>query len=71
MITDDRICRALYIGWICELRDKKDPDYDAKVKIIKDVMDVLGVEGLENFDQMVEDYWNRHYLHNTFDVWHQ
>lgn len=61
MITDDRICRILYALWVCGLQVNKDPDFVAKTKIIKDIMNVLGVEGMEGFDAQVEEYWKRHH----------
>ena len=61
MITHDRTCLSLYAFWLCDLQKKQDPDFSAKVKIIRDVMDVLGVEGMETFEGIVEDYWIRHY----------
>ena len=63
MITEDRVARVLFAMWICELRKQKDPDYDLKVATIKEIMNRYGVEGMEGFDDQVEDYWKRHFLY--------
>lgn len=62
MITEDRIVKILYAAWICELRKNKDPDYELKVALIKEIMNRFGVEGMEDFDEYVENKWKNHYL---------
>ena len=69
MITDDRMCLGLYSSWVCSLRNKNDPHLSEKVEIIKGVMDALGVEGIETFDTLVEEYWKRHYLYEQPKRW--
>ena len=59
MITEDRICKILYADWICSLRRAKDPDFDVKVETIKEIMNRFGVEGMDTFDEFVEDTWRR------------
>lgn len=69
MITTDKIVRTLYGMWICELRKGEDPDYELKVETIKEVMNRFGVEGMEEFDAVIEDLWKRHFLHLSPSVW--
>lgn len=69
MIISDNTCLSLYAFWVCGLQKDKDPDFSAKLRIIRDVMDVLGVEGAEKFEGIVEDYWVRHFQAKTPFDW--
>lgn len=69
MVTDDRLCRIVFADWICVLRRDKDPDYDVKVETIKEIMNRFGVEGMDKFDDTIDEVWRRHFLHEQPKRW--
>lgn len=71
MVTNDRICKTLFAIWIGEIRKSEDPDYELKKQTIIDIMNELGVEGMQDFDAVIEDVWKRHFCYVQKIPWHE